>query len=125
MEFAGRGEQGDGEEGGVGELGGDAGAEEVAVGEVGLEDREFFHAAGGVGLGGVVGGVPEVFDVGVEVVADDGFFDVALRFDDEFDEDLCILLARERERCNSTYLAYRQSASHPRQPQLLVRLRVL
>jgi len=109
----------------VGELGGDAGAEEVTVGEVGLEDGQFFHAAGGVGFRGVVGRVAEVLDIGVEVVANDGFFDVALRFDDELDEDLCILLAYEGARCKSTYLAYRQSASHPRQPQLLVRLRVL
>jgi len=90
MELAGRGEKGDGKEGGVGELGGDAGAEEIAVGEVGLEYRELFHAAGGIGFGGVVCGVSEILDVGVEVVADYGFFDVALWFDDELDEDLCL-----------------------------------
>jgi len=61
-------------------------AEEVAVGEVGLEDGQFFHAAGGVSFGGVVGRVAEVFDVGVEVVSDHGFFDVALGFDDELDK---------------------------------------
>jgi len=101
MEFAGRREEGDGEEGGVGELGGDPGAEEVAVGEIGLEDGQFFHTAGGVGLGGVIGGMAEVFDVGVEVVADDGFFDVALGFDDELDKDLCILLAHETDKQSS------------------------
>jgi hypothetical protein len=70
--------------------------------------------------------VPEVFDVGVEVVADYGFFDVALGFDDELDEDFCVDLVygNEQKRC-STYLACRRSAGRRVQPQLPVRSLVL